>query len=315
MLAKDDSGSSDVDAVYLTFDEEVTVTGNFTLKTKNDVVYTSAPAVALSAVKSGVDVDGNGKVEGSEKNTVKVAVDLDENSTYTFVLDAKAVADADNNKIEDALTVSFTSGKFTPAAGTVTDSLVLASVNPVVVVDNNVFTVEYAANVSNSALTATNYTLGGKALPANTKLQFVDGTKKVRVTLPEASITANGNYILEAKNVVDTDGNTLKDGKATATITLKENIAPTASKVTVVNSKTFTVDFSEVIADQASPTGVTVKIAGTTVTPSTASVSGGKLTVTTTADFALTDSISVELKDTNLVDANGNKVKNGVVTK
>ncbi|UZN00634.1 hypothetical protein OL548_14635 [Lysinibacillus sp. MHQ-1] len=40
---------------------------------------------------------------------------------------------------------------------------------------------------------------------------------------------------------------------------LKENIVPVASKVTVVDSKTFTVDFTESIADQATPTGLTVK--------------------------------------------------------
>ncbi|WP_235801759.1 S-layer homology domain-containing protein [Ureibacillus manganicus] len=315
MLAANDSGSTDVDAIYLTFDEEVTVTGDFTLKTKNGIVYTSATPISLSNVASGEDVDGNGKVEGAEKYTVKVDVDLDENATYTFELGANAVADAAGNKIADALSVSFTSGKFVVAPGTVTDSLQLAASNPIVVVDNNVFTVEYAADVTTSALTASNYTLGGKALPAGTQLQFVDGTNKVRFTLPESSITANGNYVFEVKNVVDTNGNTLKDGKATATIALNENIAPTATKVTVVNSKTFTVDFTEAIANQASATGLTVKIAGTTVTPVSASVANGKLTVTTTADFTLTDSISVEFKDTNLVDANGNKVKNGVVTK
>lgn len=314
-LAANDTGSSDVDAVYLTFDEEVTVTGNFTLKSKNGIVYTSATPIALNGAVSGEDVDGNGTVEGSEKYTVKVDVDLDENATYTFELAANTVADADDNTLSDTVTVSFTSGTFTPAAGTVTDSLVLAATNPFVVVDNNVFTVEYAVDVTSSALTASNYTLGGKALPAGTQLQFVDGTKKVRFTLPEASVTANGNYIFEAKNVVDTDGNTLKDGKATATINLKENIAPTASKVTVVDSKTFTVDFSEAIANQASASGLTVKVNDVAVTVTSAVAANGKLTVKTTNDFALTDNISVEFKDSNLVDANNNNVKNGVISK
>lgn len=90
---------------------------------------------------------------------------------------------------------------------------------------------------------------------------------------------------------------------------------PVASKVTVVDSKTFTVDFTESIADQVAPTGLTVKIAGSTVEVASAAVANGKLTVTTKADYALTDSIVVEFKSTNLVDANNNKVKDGSIAK
>ncbi|PJO45405.1 hypothetical protein, partial [Lysinibacillus xylanilyticus] len=82
----------------------------------------------------------------------------------------------------------------------------------------------------------------------------------------------------------------------------------------VKDSKTFIVDFTESIADQATVTGLTVKIAGSTVKPTTATVTGGKLTVTTKDDFATTDSIVVEFKSTNLVDANNNKVKDGSVS-
>jgi len=245
---------------------------------------------------------------------VKVDIDLDSNSTYTFELSAKAVADLAGNVTADTITFNVTTGTYEATPETTTDSLVLGT-TPVVVTDNNVFTVEYAADVTATATNASNYTLGGKELPAGTQLQFVDGTKKVRFTLPEGSITANGNYVLEAKNVVDTKGNTLKNGKATTLVALKENIVPVASKVTVVDSKTFTVDFTESIADQATPTGLTVKIAGSTVEVAKAAVANGKLTVTTKADYALTDSIVVEFKATNLVDANNNKVKDGSISK
>ena len=58
--------------------------------------------------------------------------------------------------------------------------------------------------------TNANYTLGGKELPAGTQLQFVDGTKKVRFTLPEGSITAMVIMYLKLANAVDTKGNTPK---------------------------------------------------------------------------------------------------------
>lgn len=313
LVADDVNANTDVDALYLTFSEPVKVEGKLTVKTQNGIAYTTGKETAVKA-DAGFDVDGNGKIEGAEKNTVKVDIDLDSNSTYTFELSAKAVTDLAGNVTADTVTFNVTTGVFEATPETPTDSLVFGA-TPVVVTDNNVFTVEYAKDVTATATNAANYTLGGKELPAGTQLQFVDGTKKVRFTLPEGSITANGNYVLEASNVVDTKGNTLKGGKVTTQVALKENIVPVATKVTAVDSKTFTVDFSENIADQAAPTGVTVKIAGSTVELASITVAGGKLTATTKADYALTDSIVVEFKSTNLVDANNNKVKDGSIAK
>ena len=312
LVADDVNATTDVDALYLTFSEPVKVEGKLTVKTQNGIAYTTGKETAVKA-DAGFDVDGNGKIEGAEKNTVKVDIDLDSNSTYTFELSAKAVTDLAGNVTADTVTFNVTTGVFEATPETPTDSLVFGA-TPVVVTDNNVFTVEYAKDVTATATNAANYTLGGKELPAGTQLQFVDGTKKVRFTLPEGSITANGNYVLEASNVVDTKGNTLKGGKVTTQVALKENIVPVATKVTAVDSKTFTVDFSENIADQAAPTGVTVKIAGSTVELASITVAGGKLTATTKADYALTDSIVVEFKSTNLVDANNNKVKDGSIS-
>ncbi|MGE7945984.1 S-layer homology domain-containing protein [Lysinibacillus sp. NPDC093688] len=313
LVADDVNSTTDVDALYLTFSEPVKVDGELTLKTQNGIAYTVGKVTPVKA-EAGFDIDGNGKIEGAEKNTVKIDIDLDSNSTYTFELSAKAVTDLAGNVTADTITFNVTTGTFEATPVTPTDSLVFASVVPDNA-DNKVFTVEYAADVTATATTAANYTLEGKELPAGTQLQFVDGTKKVKFTLPEGSITANGPRVLEAKNVVDTKGNTLKNGKATTTVTLKENVAPVASKVTVVDSKTFTVDFSKTIADQTTPTGLTVKIAGSTVALDSAVVTGGKLTIKTKADYAQTDSVVVEFKSTNLVDANNNKVKDGSISK
>ncbi|MEK5214609.1 S-layer homology domain-containing protein [Psychrobacillus sp. FSL H8-0487] len=315
LVADDTTVTTDEDALYLTFNEPVKVTGDLTLNTKNGIVYTTSNVLAVDEV-AGTDIDGNGKVEGSELNTVKISLDLDSNSTYSFELAAGAVKDLAGNANADTITFNVASGTFQATPGTVTASLVFGT-TPVVVdaTNNRVFTVEYASDVTSSATTLANYTLGGKVLPVGTQLQFVDGTKKVRITLPEASITANGSYVLEAKNVVDTKGNTLKEGKATTQVSLKESVTPVASKVTVVDSKTFTVDFSEAIANQATVTGLSVKIADATVVPASAVAANGKLTVKTTNDFALTDNIAVEFKSANLFDANNNKVKDGSISK
>ncbi|MGH2316977.1 S-layer homology domain-containing protein [Planococcus sp. SE5232] len=317
LVADDTKVTTDVDAVYLTFSEPVKVNGNFKLTAKNGIVYTdAAPIVINDASAAGVDVNGNGKIEGSELNTVKVNVDLDANSSYTFELAAKAVTDVHNNVISNALNVNVATSTFTAPTPESKASLTLEALNPVVVdqTNNNVFTIDYAADVTSSATVASNYTLGGKALPAGTLVQFVNGTDKVRFTLPEGSITANGSYVLEVNNVVDTAGNTLKDGKASVLVPLKESVAPTATKVNISNSKNFTVDFSEVLKDQVAPTGVTVKVNGNVVTTSALTVTNGDLAVTTTEDYALTDKVTVEFKSTNLVDANGNFVKNATIS-
>ncbi|MBZ9636598.1 S-layer homology domain-containing protein [Clostridium sp. FP1] len=318
MLVADDTAvDTDKDALYLTFNKPVKVKGALTLKTRNGVVYTAGTVTNVNEVTgTGFDVDANGKIEGDELNTIKVDIDLDSNSVYTFELAAGSVSDLSGNVNASVITFNAASGTFQTPPGTVTDSLVFASTTPVVVdpTNNKVFTVEYATNVTNSATTAVNYTLGGKALPTGTELQFVDGTKKVRFTLPEGSITANGNYVLGAKNVIDTIGNTLKDGKATVQVPLKENVAPVASKITVVDSKNFTVDFSKLLVDTTTPSGVIVKINGTVVTAVVTSANG-KLAVKTTNDYSLTDTITVEFKAANLVDGNGNFVKDSVISK
>jgi len=311
LVVDDSTVTTDEDVVYLTFNEEVTVNGDFTLKSKNGIVYSAATPVTLTAVASGEDVDGNGKVEGNEKFTVAVPVDLDKNSSYTFELEAGSVADSNSNVISDAITVEFTTGSYSAPTGTVTDSL---EFNGVSVTNNKQFVLEYKTEVSTSALQVSNYTLGGKALPSGTVLQYVDGTQKVRFTLPEGSIKANGTYILKATNVVDTAGNTLKGGDEVASLTLKENVSPTASSLTLLDSKNISVSFTENISN-AVPTGVTLKINGATITPANSQVTNGKLVLTTTNDFALTDNVSVEFKSTNLADSNGNTVKDGVVTK
>ncbi|WP_404405243.1 S-layer homology domain-containing protein [Jeotgalibacillus malaysiensis] len=313
LVADDTSVTTDEDVIYLTFSEPVTVTGTLTLETKDGVVYTVGNTTAVSET-SGVDVDGDGEITGSELNTVAIAYDLEENSTYEFELSADSVSDDAGNVITATLDVDFTTGEFVPAVDEVTDSLILASAPARI--NSTQFTVTYSDNVTSSATNASNYTLGGEALPAGTLIQFINGTDTVRFILPEGSVRASGTYPLEITNVVDTKGNTLENGQITTTVELLENVAPTATDLNVVNSTTFNVEFSEAIQDAAdgSIEGITVFVGGTEVTPATASVTGGVLTVTTSDDFGLTDSISVEFENTNLVDANDNEVQAGVVT-
>lgn len=85
-----------------------------------------------------------------------------------------------------------------------------------------------------------------------------------------------------------------------------------------MNSKQLTVAFSENVqlaTGATAVTGVVVKVKGVEVSPANLAVVNGKLSVTTSADFGLADSISVEFKSASLADVNGNKVKDGSVSK
>ncbi|WP_423408401.1 S-layer homology domain-containing protein [Heyndrickxia sp. MSNUG] len=308
------------DVILVTFDDAVKAgaAGNLTI-TSIDGIYQSNKKVALTEganLAFGYDLDKNGKVEGGEKNVVAIAYDADAKSSYTFELDGKVVADTYGNQVADTVNFSAVAPEFT--TGPSTDKKdVTVSVSQTVT--NNVdIALTFNKLMSDSAVNASNYKLGGKALPAGTTLKFVNDRMNVVITLPQGSVTANGKYALEATNLTDTNGNTLLNGKATATLDLKENIVPTATKVTLADSKTILVDFSEVVSTTpvgAAVSGVTVKVNNVAITPASVTVEGGDVKVVTTNNLNATDSLTVEFKNTNLVDANGNAVANSTVSK
>ncbi|MCZ8533330.1 S-layer homology domain-containing protein [Psychrobacillus psychrodurans] len=309
--------------ILLTFDDAVSkgnleAANELVLKVKDGVHQTNSvvdlTTTGTANIAYGYDLDGKDGVKGNEKNIVAIDYTLVKDSTYSFELAGKVVEDRYENQVADTLTFAVTGIEHVQAPAQPEATVVLSDVN----VSGKVLTVKYNEDMSDSALVASNYKLGGKALTGDAQLKFVNDRKTVEITLPEGSITANGTYVFEVTSVTAKNGNTLLNNKATSTETLTENIAPVASNITVLNSKTFTVSFSETINDAAANTvtGVNVEIDGKKVTPASVSAVNGQLTVTTTADFALNAAISVEFNSTtNLVDANGNAVKQGIVSK
>lgn len=308
LVADNKSVTTDVDAVYLTFSEKVNFKGALNITSINGIIQSTPIAVAVDAT-AGYDVDGNGKIEGAEAYTVKVPVDLDESTSYGFSVAKDSVKDLSGNALASTLAFNLTTGKFVPATPESKATVTGAVAEPV---SNSTLIVTFNEDMTQSALQASNYTLGGQALPAGTTLNFVDSLKKVHVKLPAGSVAVNGLYVFEGKNLVSTAGNTLAGEKVSQLLTLAENVAPTATKIDVVASNKFTVTFSENVS--GATTGIIVKVNGVTVEP-TLSVDGNKLTVQTAANFSLSDSLSVEFKDAVLADAAGNVIVNATITK
>ena len=117
LLVEDNAAvTTDGDALYLTFSEPVYIKGDLTLKTKNGIANTTGSVTAIDkATATGVDVNGNGKVEGSEKNTIEVTIDLESNATYAFELAKGAVTDLNGNANAEAITFNVASGTFQTA--------------------------------------------------------------------------------------------------------------------------------------------------------------------------------------------------------
>ncbi|TYS63968.1 S-layer homology domain-containing protein [Bacillus infantis] len=302
--------------LLVTFNDEVeagdlTAANELNLKVL-DNVYKTGSVTDLTDLnaKFGFDVDGNGKVEGTENNVLAIDYTFTPKSTYTFELAGKVAADVYGNQVSDTLTFTVTAPDTTTAPVDPKADVAFGEVT----VNGSVITVPFNKEMSNTALDASNYKLGGKVLPNTTAVKFVGDRKTVEITLPEGFVTANGTYVLEATNLTDKDSNTLANAKATASLTVKENVAPTVTGVTATDSKNLTVNFSETIANNSDVKGVTVKVNGTAVA-ATATAVNGKLSIVTANNFNLSDSVTVEFKSANIVDANGNTVKDATIAK
>ncbi|MEH7443989.1 S-layer homology domain-containing protein [Bacillus sp. JJ1122] len=315
-VAKDSTS----DLILLTFDDAVKagdLSGLNELVVKSvDGIYQSNNKLDLNTgnVTYGYDVDGKDGVKGSELNVVAITFDSKEKSSYSFELAGKVVADSYGNQVAGTVSFSAVAPEFSATPSTDAKDVTFTATPAA----NNVdVTLNFNKSMSDSAVNASNYTLGGKALPTGSTVKFVDNRSKVVITLPQGSVTANGTYALVGTNLTDKDGNTLVGGKVTQTLTLKENVLPTATTVVLADSKNFTVDFSEAVYADATVTGVTVKVNGTALATDkyAVTVANGDVKVTTVNNLNPTDSITVEFKDTNLRDANGNKVANSTVSK
>jgi len=180
----------------------------------------------------------------------------------------------------------------------------------------NVITVNFAnaEDLTDAALSRSNFTLGSEYLPAGSVLKFVNNKKTIQITLPSSyAVTEEKTVTFGVQNVVDVKGNTQVLSSQIKTVTLTDNVAPTTSGVAKVSSSFLaSVDFSEKLKATATVSGVVVKANGVVVDASKVTVTIGTDEKSLNIEFkeALKDDkviVTVELaKDTNLTDAADN---------
>jgi trimeric autotransporter adhesin len=326
------SATTDGAKLVLKYDEKIEFVPSQTIdqsdltikfQDKDGILHNLTPTTDYTASSViGYDLNGNTTIDAGTEEEKYVVITLTEagskdfittdgklaQGTYTVTVAKDQLQDATGNKVAaSTFTVVVGAGTGTPAK-TVTYSADNTGL------PNNQFKVTFSEDMSNSVLDASKYTLGGVALPTGTTLTFVDDKRNVLVTLPEGYITVNGPRVLTVSGVTAADGDLLDtDNQPKVTLNLKENVAPVASKVTVVSDSKAVVDFSEPVSGAA--TGIKVKVNGVEVSSASLNVVNGDLEVNFAAGtLKATDKVTVEFSDADLVDAAGNKVKDGSIS-
>lgn len=316
--------------ITVEFNEEVQVpnVNELTVTSIEGITQSPAKTFNVTAVKY-LTVDGV-----TSKNKLVFTVDapaasgdvaFEAEKTYGVELAKDTVKDVYGKTNADAVKFSVTR----PKAGTSVDPSAVVKTD--ISVNANVITVVYSEDMTDSAKNAANYTLGGKALPSNATVEFINNRKNVKITLPAGYVTATGDYNFVIGDVVAKSGNTVdptdvvssNDGKSEA-LKLYETVAPTVnSKLTVNSSSQVVVSFSETVQsydvdnDGVAYEGITTKVNGTTVGASYTVNGDGKLVVTLTKPVAsASDVISVEFNKAELSDKSPlqNLVTNGTAT-
>lgn len=287
------------------------------VKTAEGVLVTLAPADYTIAAQLGHDVNKNGTVEtGAEKDRYAEITLTDVNNKFS----------KDGQLVDGAYTFTFAEGAFTDK-GAVKNKETKFTVEPKAdseatgakvtytaaasTTNNNQFTVVYTEDMTVSALDAKNYTIAGQALPAGTDLIFLNNKKTVLVTLPAGSIDVDGARVVIAKDVTSTKGNTISKDQTTQTVDFKETVAPKLDKVTVNSDTQATATFSEKLADNASIKGVKAFANGIELAGATFALTDGAVVITSSTNkIPAGATVTLKFEDTNLADANGNKVAN-----
>lgn len=225
--------------IKIPFNEAVTVADSTKVRIyKDGILYTTGIATVTPAGKEVTVTTTAGFVDGPAKLTVEFLAGALEDE---FGNKNSAVTTNVNYNVAETFKV-------------ITSSILTAPSD-----NGNVIVLNYGENMDSSAAEAANYKLDGSALPAGTKVSFVDGNQKVQIDLPETyKVPANANYVLTvSKDVKTKNGLSVAadaDGKVfTTAVQLVDNVAPELKGAKFIDSnndgKTDEIEltFSEVI--------------------------------------------------------------------
>ncbi|MET3193293.1 Ig-like domain-containing protein [Gottfriedia sp. OAE603] len=300
-----------LDEAIVAGDTPIAASVDYDFTTADGIVKPTA-ALALDGVAYVYDANNDGDTTDAGENQYLV---LDASAAlaagkYKVSVPEKAIKDTKGNNI-GATTLTF---EVSPTSN------VLETLNATPTqVSPGVLQFVFSAEVTDAALNPNNFTINGATVPAGSKIYFYGDKTTVRVELPEGFVAVDGSRTVAVKDIKDKNGNLLTTAaKNGSLVVLKENIKIAATKVTLTSSKTLEVSFSEAIKAGLTLSGIEVKKNGVVIPTADVAITytGSTVTLTTTsASFDLADTITVGFVSSNVQDANGNTIKDVVVSK
>lgn len=180
------------------------------------------------------------------------------------------MAQTANNSVAANFTVDF-------GAATSTTTFTLPAGN--VTIAGNVITVTYANAVKGGAVTGSatdlnNYTLNGSVLPTGTTITLDSAQKVATITLPAGSVTSTDTgAVFTITNVVQLTGETIV--AFTKALSVTDNTKPVMNYAVLNSDNTVVVGFSETLTVAPVLADLTVKINGSAITLTGATLTAG----------------------------------------
>lgn len=223
------SGNSAIngDNINIQFNEAISIVD------ADSIIVTDKDGIRLTGITASVEDDaryGAGTVLRLAKSELA-------NGTYTINIGAGSVADTSVNANQVAA-VTLTLTKTAASSSDITPVSVSAA--------NNVITIDYNHEMTDSARTAANYKLDGASLPTGTILYF-SGTKKIVVIeLPAGSIAKTEDYVLTiTDSVLTADGAKVAAAARNNIVSLVDNVKPLLVSAKKLTATTVELTFNE----------------------------------------------------------------------
>jgi len=235
-LSKDLTAPKVVSSKLITYDK-----GTNKIVVPFDKTLTVADASKLTVVSGNVKVAASVAAVGKNLEITITDVAGLTNGTYSLVLDKGLVKDSSNN-VNEATTLTT---EVTNTATTLQKAGTIFGTTAVNDSGKNVITVAYGTKVDDAAASTSSYSLNGAALPTGSVAYFTTSAKDtVKIELPasysvalndvSAKITLNANAVKEFSTGYVVSSSATEVKAIDQVITLKDNVAPTVSKVEYV---------------------------------------------------------------------------------
>ncbi|MEY8414772.1 Ig-like domain-containing protein [Tissierella praeacuta] len=220
----------DETSIVVKFDGKVAIHDNtkITVKNKDGVVLTSLGTI--SATDDEVTIYISSATPGYSVLEAPYKVEFGANAVKYVKDITPAAYDVNENK-NNALVATANPADSVDAVVVKADTIIPTTIN-----NDGIIEIDFSEKMDSSAINPANYSIDGVALDTKTKVEFIGGTEKVRLTLPEGMFTKTQTAKFTISNNVKTKGgskvvaNALTKEPVEKIITFTDNAQPELAK-------------------------------------------------------------------------------------